>query len=199
MKDEAKKEKKLITVKIMNVGAGLLILAASIWILLDNTAALEFFIVMIASALMISGFIRIFNGLFRDDLEKSIKAMKTITGIISLLIGLVIVLIDFRFPSISIAWLILIASIALLLNGLSRFLTGIQAKRYPLWYRILIIIAGFISFVFAILIGLTNLEIVAIIPDLNTQVILFAYTLIILALARISLVFLKNPEKIIKK
>ncbi len=189
-----RKERKLITVKIVNFFAGLLILGASIWILLDSGVAVDFFIVMIASALNIIGFVRIFNGLYRDDLKKSVKTSKTITGIISLLLGTTIIVIDFRFSSISIAWLILLVSITLLLNAISRFFTGIQAKRYPLWYRILTIVAGFASLVVAVLIGLTNLNIVVIIPSQETQVILLAYTLILLALVRISLVFLKKPE-----
>jgi hypothetical protein len=199
MTEGKKKEKKMITVKIVNLIGGLLILAASIWILIDKTAAIDFFIVIIATALMILGFIRIFGGLYRDDLDKSVKVIKTITGIISLITGLLIVLIEFRFPPGSVAWLVLLASIALLLNGFSRFFTGIQAKSYPLWYRILIIIAGVFSFVIAILIGLTNLSLVMIFPNSNTQIILLAYTLMVLAISRISLIFLKRPEKIKEK
>ena len=89
-------------------------------------------------------------------------------------------------------------SIALFIIGISRFFRGIQAKMYPLWYRILIIVAGIASIIISILIALTNLELVPIITDENTQVIILAYTLILLGVARISLVFLKKPEKIKK-
>ena len=189
-----KKQRKLITVKLVNLFAGLLILGTAIWIVIDSYAV-DFFVIMIAIAFNFIGFVRIFNGLYRDDLKKSVKAIKTITGILSLLLGTIIIVVDFRFSSsISLAWLILLVSIILLLNAISRFFTGIQAKRYPLWYRILIIVAGFGSLVIAVLIGLTNLNVVSIIPSLDTQVILLAYTLILLAIVRISLVFLKNPE-----
>ncbi len=194
-----KKEKKLITIKIVNLISGLLIIGASLWILLDDAAAIDFFVLMIALSLAILGIARIFVGLGQEDMSKSVRFTKIFSGFVALGVGLAISIIDLRFPAVSIAWLVVLASIALIIVGLSRFYRGIQAKLYPIWYRIFIIVAGVTSIVISILITLTNLNVVPIIPDISLQIILLAYTMIVLAVARISLVFLKKPEKIKEK
>ena len=193
-----KKEKRFFMVKIVNLLSGLLIIGASFWILLDDSSAIDFFILLIAISLAIVGIGRIFVALGQEDLKTSVRFVKIISGFISLGIGLAVSIIDYGFPSVSISLLISLASIALLTIGFSRFFRGIQAKMYPLWYRILIIVAGIASLVISILIILTNFEVVPIIPDHNIQVIILAYTMILLGVARISLVFVKKPQKIKK-
>ena len=193
-----KKERRFFMVKIVNLITGLLIIGASIWILLDDSSAIDFFILLIAISLAIVGIGRIFVGIGQEEMKTSVRFVKIASGFIALGIGLAVSIIDFLFPSVSIAWLISLSSIALLTIGLSRFFRGIQAKMYPLWYRLLILVAGIASIVISILIILTNFEVVSIISDEYTQVIILAYTLILLGVARISLVFVKKPENLKK-
>ncbi|TFG22935.1 MAG: hypothetical protein EU533_03710 [Promethearchaeota archaeon] len=196
--DNEKKEKRLFTVKIVNLISGLLILGATFWILLDSGAAINFYVILIAVSLVIIGIARIMVGTSQEDLKKSARVWKIFSGLVALFVGLSVNIIQIRFPTVTVAWLILLSSLALLVVGLARFFRGLQAKQYPLWYRILILIAGCTSIVISILIGLPNLNLVAIITNPNTQVILLAITLMILALARISLIFLKKPEAVQK-
>ena len=193
MKNENIKERRLFTVKVVNLLSGLFILGLSIWVLLESSAATDFLLVLIAISLVITGIARIVVGTSKDDLKKSAKVVKIASGLIVLTLGLAIPVIDIRWPTVSIAWLIFISSVALLVVGVSRFYRGIQAKRYPMWYRIIIIVAGIASIVISVLIGMTNLNVVMIIANETTQIILLACTLMLLALARISLIFLKKP------
>ena len=163
MKEKDKKEKRLFTVKMINLISGLLILGASIWILLDSGAAIDFYVILIAVSLTIIGIARIMVGTSQEDLRKSARIWKIFSGLVALIVGLSVNIIQIRFPVVTIAWLILLSSLTLLVVGASRFFRGLQAKRYPLWYRILILIAGSVSIVIAILIGLTNLNLLAII------------------------------------
>ena len=192
-----KNEKNLLKVKIVNLISGLLILGISIWMLLDSGAAVDFFITMIAIALVVLGIARIIVGTSHDELKKSAKFVKISSGIIAVIIGLSVNLIHIRWPTVSIIWLYLLAAAGLLVIGFARFFRGLQARQYPLWYRIIILIAGCASIVISILIGMTNLNVVLIIPE-NIQIILFAITLMLLAISRISLLFLQKPEQLKK-
>ena len=145
MVTEEKSKKRFAKAKIVNFLSGLIILGISFWILLDSGAAIEFLVLLISLSLMVLGIARIFVGLGQVDMDKSVRGVKITSGIFALLIGLTINIIDFRFPAVNIAVLFTLASIALIIVGFSRFFRGIQAKKYPLWYRILIIIAGVAS------------------------------------------------------
>ena len=71
----------------------------TVWILLDDSKAIEFLVLLIAISLAVVGIARVFIGIGQEDMKNSVRFMKIAIGFIALGIGVAVSIIDYGFPS----------------------------------------------------------------------------------------------------
>lgn len=135
-----------------NIIFGLLIILLAIMIFIFPDTTLTFFIFITAFGIMLMGIVRLINA-FSDEKLSNFKVItRFITGIILMIFSMIVIFITLNDPAYSISALIMLLAIAILIMGIGRFFIGLFAKKFDLWFRIVLIIIGILTIILSIVI-----------------------------------------------
>ena len=138
----------------VNIIIGFIVLSISIIVLILPNAVILSLIILLSIAIMASGVARIYNAFYSTYLNKIGKILKLITGILTFLVGLIVIIITYINPSISIIILISTIGYTFIVIGVARIFMGVVNEGYKKEYRIFLIIVGIITLIFAFMIVL---------------------------------------------
>ena len=117
---------------------GLISVIMSVVVLVYQELAILTLIFVLSLILLVLGVARIFGGIFGKYLSDGIRALNVGIGLVAVILGMItLVYTDFTTQI-----LIYIISLALLLNGVARFVIGGFAKAFPKWVRAFFIAIG---------------------------------------------------------
>ena len=150
------------------------VLLSSVVLIFPDLAVLTLILVL-SFALLVIGIARICVGIFAKYLSDGIRAFNGIVGLLTIMLGIVVMAI----PGIGTAMLITLLAIGILFNGIARVVIGGVAKVFPNWLRGALIVVGLLVIVFS--------AAVLIFPKLAvlTLVFLVAISFLLNGLARI--------------
>jgi uncharacterized membrane protein HdeD (DUF308 family) len=137
---------------------------------------------------MLMGIIRLTNA-FSDEKLSNLKVVtRFITGAILIIFSIVVIFITLNDPTYSISVLIMLLAIALLIMGIGRLAVGLVAKRFDLWFRVVLMVIGIGTIILSIIIFFM--------PTIGAVVllILLSVTLLINGVGRL-LLGVVGPEK----
>jgi uncharacterized membrane protein HdeD (DUF308 family) len=154
---------------------GLVIVAVSLWIVLDPSLAQRTIVLTIAIALAVVGFVRIIKTIFMKRLDTRARITKGTVGVVATMLSMGVVL----FPDLAITFLVTMVTFAIMLMGMSRIVVGHLEKGMATWARALYIGGGIIAFSFGFL--------AAVFPDLGfyTLILLLSAAMITVGIIRI--------------
>ena len=138
--------------KNINLVVGLVITALSLIVLIFSTATLISLIILLSISFLFVGFGRIYNGFINETLNRTSKFAKYITGALSVIISIVMMILALTDPSLAILIFTNLFGYTLLFIGISRIGVGYLMESYPKQYRAALIIIGIITFIFSFLI-----------------------------------------------
>lgn len=133
--------------RILEILGGLLVLALAVIVLLDQQAAIQTLVVVIAAGLIIGGLTRIALGLNTALFPSTIRALNLAGGIIAIVLGGVVLVLS----SLAVATLIILLALGLLFAGALEIGIGV-ARHRPTWLRVLIATVGALTVVLSILV-----------------------------------------------
>ena len=133
--------------RVLEILGGLLVLALAVIVLLDQQAAIQTLVIVIAAGLIIGGLTRIALGLNPAIFSPTIRALNVAGGIIAIVLGAVVVV----FSSLAIATLIVLLALGLLFAGALEIGIGV-ARHPPTWLRALIVTVGALTVLLSILV-----------------------------------------------
>lgn len=165
-----------VWLRILNVFFGLFLILISGYIIVNAEATIVTLLIFFIFLLLLSGLIRILNGIFDNHLTKKIRLVNFVLGL--LLIGLGIII--WYIPDIGVDILIYLLAFGLMLQGISRIAVGGADSLLANWFRILLILLGVISIVLS--------SLVILLPDLGLAVLilLLSYGFLISGIGRIA-------------
>ncbi|MGB5910155.1 MAG: DUF308 domain-containing protein, partial [Promethearchaeia archaeon] len=109
-------------------------------------------IILLSIALLFVGIGRISNAFLNEKLNKIGKVIKYITGILTIIVGIFIMVIVIVDPTFAILILINLVGYTLLVIGITRIFIGIMMEKYSKKYRFILIVVGITTFIFAFLV-----------------------------------------------
>jgi len=133
--------------RVLEILGGLLVLALAVIVLLDQQAAIQTLVIVIATGLIIGGLTRIALGLNTVLFAPTIRALNVAGGIIAIVLGGVVLV----FSSLAIATLIILLALGLLFAGALEIGIGV-ARHPPTWLRALIVTVGALTVLLSILV-----------------------------------------------
>ncbi len=139
-------------IRALHIFIGITLIIMAILVFIFTSEAVITLLIMIAITVLVMGIPRVINGGTNTALEKKIRAMKLITGGLAIMLGVLAIILMFIDPTISIEYVIFILASALIILGIGRFLRGIHAQEYPIWFRTLIIIVGLLTIILSIVV-----------------------------------------------
>ncbi|HZY93885.1 MAG TPA: DUF308 domain-containing protein [Candidatus Bathyarchaeia archaeon] len=137
--------------RVLEILGGLLVLALAVIVLLDQQAAIQTLVIVIAGGLIIGGLTRIALGLNTALFSPTIRALNLAGGIIAIVLGGVVLV----FSSLTIATLIILLALGLLFAGALEVGIGV-ARHPPTWLRALIVTVGVLTVLLSILVILDS-------------------------------------------
>lgn len=135
-----------------NMTNGLLLMILAITIFFFSGAAILALILLFSMILMLSGVARIFNAFSNDELTGTGAIIKFISGVLLIIIAIFITITVLLDPLFSVAFIIVIYSIALIIVGIARILTGLVGAKYMKWFRILLFIIGIVVVILSLIV-----------------------------------------------
>ena len=147
-------ENQTITKKFRasNIIIGLLIVILAMMIFIFPNTTLTFLVFIISFAVMLMGIVRLVNA-FSDEKLSNIKVItRFITGIILMIFSMIVIFITLNDPAYSISILIMLLALAILNMGIGRLFIGVFAKRFDNWFRIVLVVIGFITIIISVII-----------------------------------------------
>jgi uncharacterized membrane protein HdeD (DUF308 family) len=133
--------------RVLEILGGLLVLALAVIVLLDQQAAIQTLVIVIAGGLIIGGLTRIALGLNTVLFPPTIRALNLAGGIIAIVLGGIVL----AFSSLAIATLIILLALGLLFAGALEVGIGV-ARHPPTWLRALIVTAGALTVLLSMLV-----------------------------------------------
>ena len=133
--------------RVLEILGGLLVLALAVIVLVDQQAAIQTLVIVIAAGLIIGGLTRIALGLNPAIFSPTIRALNVAGGIIAIVLGGVVLV----FSSLAIATLIVLLALGLLFAGALEIGIGV-ARHPPTWLRALIVTVGALTVLLSILV-----------------------------------------------
>ena len=140
--DKKLSEKSL---RAWNLISGLLQILLAIIILICSLAAILTLLLIFSIAIMVAGLSRIINSISDEKLGNAAVIWKFLTGILAIIVGLIVFFNTFTQPIFTIHILIFIFALALLGIGISRIIVGLLTSDFHTWYRVFLIIVGFLT------------------------------------------------------
>lgn len=111
--------------RAINLGAGILALVLAIVAMLYPQLATQMLIYVLSFALMFNGIARVVIGVFAKVFPSWLRGLLVIVGMLTIVLSAVVVI----FPAFGFLTLVFILSIAFLLNGIARIVSGITGVR----------------------------------------------------------------------
>jgi uncharacterized membrane protein HdeD (DUF308 family) len=132
---------------IYNVFIGLIYITLSTLILALLNIDIQVLIDLLNVTLLLIGVSRILNGIFGEKSRSYIRILKTIIGIVLLVLGIIV----FSFRNTNIALQILLITIGILVNSILRIIIGIYDKSEAFWFRIILLTLGSLTLIISCL------------------------------------------------
>jgi len=133
--------------RVLEILGGLLVLALAVIVFLDQQAAIQTLVIVIAGGLIIGGLTRIALGFNTALFPSTIRALNLAGGIIAIVLGGVVLV----FSNLAIATLIILLALGLLFAGALEVGIGV-ARHPPTWLRALIVTVGVLTVLLSILV-----------------------------------------------
>lgn len=161
--------------RALDVVLGLITIIMSGIVLFYPKFAISMLILILAIALLVIGVARLFTGIFARYLPDWSRAVNLGTGILMIVVAIVAML----YPQLATQMLIYLLSLAMLVHGTSRIVTGAFVKVFQRWLRVFLVVIGLLTIIMSI--------VVLVSPGLGflTLVIMLSMTLLFNGVARV--------------
>ena len=136
--------------KGFNILIGILMIVIGILMIFLPTLTFWILMILLAAALAISGLGRFMDGR-RVGAEQSNRWTNMITGLATIILAAVIIIMSIWWPSTTIWFVLVIYTVILFLIGFARIINGFRGKFVPKWYKVLNLLMGVATIVLAIL------------------------------------------------
>jgi len=134
-----------VALRAFHVILGLITIAAAFVILAEPGLGILTLVLILSLALLVLGVSRLARGLSHHLFTKRHRALDVIAGVLSIILGLV-VLAD---PVLGASTLVLLLAFAAMIYGITTIVLGGLATRLPKWSRGFLVITGIVSVIFS--------------------------------------------------
>lgn len=136
--------------KGFNILIGVLMMVIGVLMFVIPGITFLILMILLAAALAISGLGRFMDGR-RVGAEQSNRWTNMITGLATIVLAAVIIVMMIWFPSATVDFVLIIYVVILFILGFARIINGFRGKFVPKWYKTLNLIMGVATIVIAIL------------------------------------------------
>ena len=144
--------------RALEVIVGILLILLALYLIAFPATALAAALILIATALIAFGIIRLLGGFLIQGLTLWSRVLSIVTGLLALVLGWGAI----AYPALGLLTIVIYVAIVLLVAGFDRIVTGISASGSPGWVRLTQVIVGFLTLLLSaaiILLPLFGIEI----------------------------------------
>jgi uncharacterized membrane protein HdeD (DUF308 family) len=134
--------------RAFHIIVGLIAIAAAIFIIAEPGLGIYTLVLLLSISLLILGFSRLARGLSHRLFTKAHRAIDVIAGVLSLILGFVVL----AFPLLGVGTLVFLLAFAAMIYGVTSLVLGALAGQLPKWSRAFLVITGIVSVVFSLVV-----------------------------------------------